>query len=777
MGNGRSRIGLVTLGLLCFGSFNQAGAAGDQYLTVTIGPQETIRDVAERYLADPDLWPVILRTSGIPSVADVKAGTELKIPVTEVSSANSALSQSLTQIQKANAAGAQIFAPDEIGKAVDLNEQALRARLEAEWLMTHDLAVASYEQATTAITKSESQRDQAAEALVSDRSGQVEGQRPEDLSWRGLEARSVLIEEEKVRTLSDSTAQITFRDASRLRLSSNSNAVITQMRFDPLSHTEEAKVTLVQGDFYALLGGDNERKKFNVEIPDVNANIDSGNFWVSNSGGSAKFANYDDKPVSVAANGETVTLGLNQGTIVNSGEKPTDAQAVLPPPVPSAPTNEGPVYVGTPELAWSPVAQSAGYWVELSSDQSFEHIVENQFGIEDAKLVVAPLAAGEYFWRVSALDGFGLPGARSPIWSFRVTPDDTPPYLTIEKPAAGVILREASVEVSGESEAGASVTVNGKPVELSQAGTFATTLVPAAGDNAIEIVAIDPAGNKTTASRHFVYMPDQQSVVTFDASIRQIGPVHFLTNSDVISLGGKTTENATIEVRSGDAVRASAVADAAGAFQINVPLVADEERLTFAVIAPSGFTTTEEITITSDRVAPEIALDDVLPRLTAEAGLRVSGTTEADAEFAISGKKVALRDGHFDETITLAPGENVIELTATDAVGNVSVEKSSVKLDQEPPQLISAKATPATNGGSDVLSLEVVAADASGLAKAAPFTVVAGANSYTGYLRYNKATKTYQGTVVVPDAELTVAKLGQVELQDDAGNSKSFDIR
>ena len=71
MGNGRSRIGLVTLGLLCFGSLNQAGAAGDQYLTVTIGPEETIRDVAERYLADPDLWPVILRTSGIPSVADV----------------------------------------------------------------------------------------------------------------------------------------------------------------------------------------------------------------------------------------------------------------------------------------------------------------------------------------------------------------------------------------------------------------------------------------------------------------------------------------------------------------------------------------------------------------------------------------------------------------------------------------------------------------------------------------------------------------------------------
>ncbi len=74
-------------------------------------------------------------------------------------------------------------------------------------------------------------------------------------SWRDLGLRSILIEEEKVRTLSDSTAQITFRDASRLRLNANSNAVIRQMRFDPLSKREEAKVSLIEGDFYALLAG------------------------------------------------------------------------------------------------------------------------------------------------------------------------------------------------------------------------------------------------------------------------------------------------------------------------------------------------------------------------------------------------------------------------------------------------------------------------------------------------------------------------------------------
>ena len=116
--------------------------AEDQYLTVTIGSDQTIRDVAEKYLSDPDLWPEILKSSGIASVADLHPGMVLKIAVTEVSAANEALLKSLGQIQKANLAGAQVFAPDEIGNAVNLHEQALQKRSERQWVQTRDLAVA-----------------------------------------------------------------------------------------------------------------------------------------------------------------------------------------------------------------------------------------------------------------------------------------------------------------------------------------------------------------------------------------------------------------------------------------------------------------------------------------------------------------------------------------------------------------------------------------------------------------------------------------------------------
>ena len=491
---------------------------------------------------------------------------ELRIPVNEITSANQALIASLGQIQKANQAGAQIFAPDEIGRAVDLHEQALQKRLLREWFATKDLAEASFNEATTAIEVAERNRDLAGEALVTDRNGTVEGQRPEDLSWRDLQLRSILIEEEKVRTLSDSTAQITFRDASRLRLNANSNAIIRQMRFDPLSKREEAKVSLIEGDFYALLAGESDdRNRFSVEIAEVDAVIDSGDFWVSNGDGTRQVRQLRrrsrSKSPPMAA---TVILGKNEGTIVDKGEKPRTALAVLPPPTLATPADEGPVYVAAPELSWAPVDGSAGYWLEISTDQNFERIVENAFGIAGPVHTAKPLGAGDYFWRVSALDGFGLPGERSETWRFRVTPDDDAALPPIDRPARDAIFREASIDVSGESEPGAEVTVNAGTIEVGEGGAFRATIEAAPGENTLTVTATDPAGNVTTDERRFVYMPDEESVVAYDPAIPRIAPSHFLANGDVLSLAGTTTENSEIEIRSGETVRAAAVSDAGG---------------------------------------------------------------------------------------------------------------------------------------------------------------------------------------------------------------------
>ena len=377
--------------LSCPGFAPPAATQDSEFLTVKLGGDQTIREIAQKYLGDPDLWTEILRASELKSITELRPGILLKLPATAISTANKALVDASGQIQIANQAGAQVFAQENIGKAISLHDEALSRRVKSDWGGTRNLATLSFGEATIALEKSQAARDRAAEALVTDRNGQVEGQRPQDLGWRELTLQTTLVEEERVRTLSDSTAQITFRDASRLRLNANSNAVIQKLRYDPLKKSEVAKVSLVEGDFYALLSSPSTRASFNVDVPRVNASIDSGNFWVRNDDDGAKFTNYDDGKVEVTAVGQSVTLGRNEGTIVQSGLALREKMAVLVAPDLSAPRDDLTVFNRGPRLAWNSVPGAVGYWVEIGGDQEFSRMVASRFGLEQAQFESGPL--------------------------------------------------------------------------------------------------------------------------------------------------------------------------------------------------------------------------------------------------------------------------------------------------------------------------------------------------------------------------------------------------
>ena len=100
--------------------------------------------------------------------------------------------------------------------------------------------------------------------------------------------------------LSDSTAQVTFRDLSRLRLNPNSNAIIQKMRSDPLTGGDVTKVSLVDGDFYALLNQLGDRSNFEVQVAGLETETQSADFWVKHDGDELRFANYDAPALQVS---------------------------------------------------------------------------------------------------------------------------------------------------------------------------------------------------------------------------------------------------------------------------------------------------------------------------------------------------------------------------------------------------------------------------------------------------------------------------------------------
>jgi hypothetical protein len=759
---------LIALSVHC-----AAAAEPDVVVTVTEG--ESLRDIAEQHLGDPDLWVELLRANGLLAVTDVRPGLALTIPVGRIKAANAALAKALDAIQLATREGARVFAPDEIGEAIRLREAGIARRQQADWDGSARLSGEAEVAAAAALAVALEQRDTAAEALLSDRQGWVEGQRPAELVWSDRTINTVLVEEEKVRTLSRSTAQITFRDESRLRLNANSQALIQRMRVDPLSRQEEAKVSLVEGDFYALLAGRSERKSFEVEVPEVETTIGSTNFWVRRDQTGSKFTNYDDGVLEVAAQGQSVSLGRNEGAVVRSGAAPSDKVAVLDRPELLRPADDSVAFNAAIELAWTPTADAAGYWVEVGFDPAFRRMAVSRWGLTETGLELSGLEIGAYYWRVIGLDNFGLPGERSDTRRFHVQVDTTPPFVTFGAPAEGSILRDEPVEVTGETEPGAVLELNGRPIPIDAAGRFAAAFAPEPGRNELLLKATDAAGNVTERRRDFVFMPDQATAVVFDEALPRRAVRHFVTARDVISLAGSTTADAQLAVVDATGrTRAAGYADPAGRFGLNVPLEAAMETFAIEVTAGSGFTSRDHFTVEIDEEPPAIRLETLPPPVTAVEWLALRGEAPGAVELLLNGRPVRLFDERFDEALTLLEGTNRIVLVATDLVGNVRVENLEVELDQVPPELLrhALSRDRVTAGGS--LTVEVVARDASGLTQAAPFSLRIGQAAYTDFLTFNPSSETYSATVILPPEMSGRVALRDVELRDYAGNSRRY---
>jgi hypothetical protein len=124
--------------------------------------------------------------------------------------------------------------------------------------------------------------------------------------------------------------------------------------------------------------------------------------------------------------------------------------------------------------------------------------------------VVKVLRSGTYYWHVAALGTERVRSEWSSSRAFKVfagprveaLTDTTPPKLEVKPPTQMGNL----FIVEGATVPGATVTVNGEPVEVAGDGTFKKAVaLNREGMNTIVIRATDPAGN-TSEDRKTVYV-------------------------------------------------------------------------------------------------------------------------------------------------------------------------------------------------------------------------------------------------------------------------------
>ena len=129
--------------------------------------------------------------------------------------------------------------------------------------------------------------------------------------------------------------------------------------------------------------------------------------------------------------------------------------------------------------------------------------------IRSASVQIPGLQEGNYYWRVSVIDGANVESPFSETRKFKVassrerrTDDTTPPPLEVVDflPSGHLVI------INGRTEPGAVLSVDGQSVDVYDDGAFtAVVRMKKDGMNQVEIAAQDPAGN-VTRMRRSVYV-------------------------------------------------------------------------------------------------------------------------------------------------------------------------------------------------------------------------------------------------------------------------------
>ncbi|WP_299611171.1 FecR domain-containing protein [uncultured Tateyamaria sp.] len=734
--------------------------------TVVFTASDTLRGVVAEHLNDPDLWPYILELNAIRSPASVVPGTELRMPVKQVRAADAALAESLAAIQRANAEGAQVFAPEQIGAAIENRETAVERRDVGAWVEVVDFSDIATVLAVEALEISIAQRDQSAEAIVSDVHGNVEGRAPQDPGWSGRRLSDVLVEFERVRTLSESTTQVTFRDLSRLRLNANSNATIQRMRSDPLTGDEVTRVSLVEGDFYALLNPLSDKSAFEVDVPGIETKTNSTDFWVRTDASGARFVNFDAPGLRITDGDQTIEVGQYEGLVL--GPRGAEQANVLEAVRLTAPARDAILYDGFAPLGWMAFEGAEAYWIEVALDPGFNQMKVSQWGVRGTAFDTVRLPPRRYHWRVAALDRLGLPGQWSRSRSFTLREDTNPPFLTLLSPSDGAIVGQSGVEVFGASEPNADVTLNDDPVPLGTDGSFVLEAGLQPGANVLTLRAIDPAGNESVTEQSVIYRPDAQVRIGFAPDLPRVGDALATrsANLSVVAMSN-AAEGADVQVRSGDAVVVRSRVETNGAIRLSVPAGDAPTDYTLVVLGPTGrIEGRATFQVVRDQVPPNVMLDAPLPRATDLAVATVAGIAIDAVKMTLNGAPVPLAGGRFAVEVPLSSGLNAFDLVAVDAVGNVHAARLQTLYDVEPPDVLSVELI-RPNGLGGPIELVVVASDVSGLRQAAPYLLQVGEVEREGFLRCDAETGICRASLPAEPGDL---RLIEVAIEDYVGN-------
>ncbi len=332
--------------------------------------------------------------------------------------------------------------------------------------------------------------------------GDVSIQRAGRSDWMTAHERMPLFDGDFIRTSQDGSAEILFSDGTLYRISPDTLLEIHKQHL----RSSPASVKMVVGRINVFTSSE----KSTVTTETARTRIDRESRVALNVDQATRItrvAAFAGDARVQGAKGGSVTVHSRQRVVALANGQLSPPAALPPAPTPLAPSNNevfdltsSPVII----LKWQLPAGAVHAKLQVSRSRRFAHDnldIDTVTGHNRwAKLKA--IMPGTYFWRVAALDALGTRSMWSHVMRFQVTSAGTllpignrkPPMLEVE-PARQM---GQLFIIEGKTDVGATVTINGEPVDVDADGHFRKAIeVRKAGWNELVVTAVDPSGNET----------------------------------------------------------------------------------------------------------------------------------------------------------------------------------------------------------------------------------------------------------------------------------------
>jgi hypothetical protein len=206
----------------------------------------------------------------------------------------------------------------------------------------------------------------------------------------------------------------------------------------------------------------------------------------------------------IERNGEVVRLSNWEKVSFQNDSKTMQRATEIGPPTPITPGNMMPVFMNAGEkakeveFAWTPMGNAAGYRLRISHNPYFSSVLLDR-KVESPSVVVTGLPVGAYYWSIQSYDASGKESVESEKNRFTIIVK-AKEKIELALDIDPLVQHGHVIEVTGKTEAGARVMVNGKEVPMiSDDGTFHYFTPPLPnGENLVTVTAQNAQGGVNT---------------------------------------------------------------------------------------------------------------------------------------------------------------------------------------------------------------------------------------------------------------------------------------